>query len=174
MTVFTKLEKQIGKVELWPSYILLHLFVDLPDHVTMRKVAAFFFGNGVEKSCAASCYAACNTFGMSHEIIDTIYDWYYRWENCTHGEHLASYFNMRTRHLTWINGKELDQHEEVHPKSYVPDIEIECLATIDADKFTELKCGVRKARGDVYSDGECVVQFGDESQERWFMQSQDF
>jgi hypothetical protein len=76
MTLFTEVENQLGKVELWPTYILLHLFVDLPDDVTIRKVVAFFYGNGVGKTMAAECYASCNILVKPHKIMETVSDLY--------------------------------------------------------------------------------------------------
>jgi hypothetical protein len=172
MTGFTHVEKQVGQVEFWPSYVLLHLFVDLPDDVTMRSVN-FFFGNGVEKSCAASWYAACNTQGKTHKIIEAVCDCHFKWEHIRE-EHLASYYNMRTCSLTWINGKELDKEEEVEPKVSVPEIVVECLKTINPEKWSTLKRAIRRARGEreeCNSDDESVLEIDDESQGGWIMQS---
>jgi hypothetical protein len=74
---------------------------------------------------------------------------------------------MRTSRLTRINGK-----EEVDDT--VPEIGVECLATIDCDKCCSLKCAIQKTRGDIDSDTdvEYVVQMeDDESQDGWIVQS---
>jgi hypothetical protein len=106
-------------------------------------VSAFLFGNGVETSFAAACYAAFNIRGNTLEIIETVYDWYFKWEKRTREEHLASYYNMCTCSVTWINGKELDKEEEVESKVSVPEMGVECMKSINPEKWSTLKRAIR-------------------------------
>jgi hypothetical protein len=72
------LHAQLGDFEGWPSTILLMLFLETPTYTNVRKVAAFFYGNG---SPAAFCCQAFRAFSVktSAFVIHDIYDFYYLW-----------------------------------------------------------------------------------------------
>jgi hypothetical protein len=48
-----------------------------------------------------------------------MHEWYYMWRFYTDRRHMSEY-NMLIKHMVWINGRELDQLEEV-PGAFVPD-----------------------------------------------------
>jgi hypothetical protein len=43
MDPLSVLEKRVGAVETWPTYIIRHVFVDEPDARTMKNMAAFLW-----------------------------------------------------------------------------------------------------------------------------------
>ena len=60
MYLLTVLESRLGTIDTWPSYILRFLFVDQPNYATVRRVAGFFYGNGIECHLAAEFYGLCS------------------------------------------------------------------------------------------------------------------
>jgi hypothetical protein len=60
MDVLKQVGDQVGPLEVWPTYILLHMFVDKLNDA-MLKVSAFVYGNGVDEETAGELFATCNS-----------------------------------------------------------------------------------------------------------------
>jgi hypothetical protein len=60
MDPVSDMESRLGPIDLWPSYIPRFLFVDAPNAATVRRVVAFFYGNGIEYGTAAHFFCLCN------------------------------------------------------------------------------------------------------------------
>ena len=52
-------EDILGDVDTWPTYIIFNIFVEVPDPSSVKKVAAFIYGNGVPLDVAVGCFNAC-------------------------------------------------------------------------------------------------------------------
>jgi hypothetical protein len=53
MSTMKWVEEIVGGVESWPTYMILNMFVCPPTEHSMKKVAAFMYGNGVPVEMAA-------------------------------------------------------------------------------------------------------------------------
>jgi hypothetical protein len=146
MNSLSKIEQQVGPVGLWPTYILLHVFVDKSSDVTLKKMAAFFCGNGVDKQSAMDLVANYNTAGTPHMICDAIDYWYITWERHPRRYHLAHYYNMGNGKVMWLNGKDQDQMEFVEPEVEVPQIGVDCMKDVNHEIWCSLKCAIQAAR----------------------------
>ena len=60
----------VGVFGLWPADVLSALFLELPTHQSIRKVASFFYGNGVPLRIAHHLHALCNPFWNHHATTD--------------------------------------------------------------------------------------------------------
>jgi hypothetical protein len=69
MKLLESTEGQLCQIDTWPTYMILHLFIDLPTpHSNLKKVTAFFYGNGVPKFTASKLCIVCN---CGHESLIT-------------------------------------------------------------------------------------------------------
>ena len=48
-----------GDVESWPTYIIYNLYVVERSTISVKKVAAFMYGNAVPMISAINCFNAC-------------------------------------------------------------------------------------------------------------------
>jgi hypothetical protein len=72
------LHAQLGDFEGWPSPILTALFVETPTYTNVRKVAAFFYGNGAPAALCDQAFRAFNdrtTDFTLHEIRNFYFLW---------------------------------------------------------------------------------------------------
>jgi hypothetical protein len=53
-------ESRLSSIDIWPSYILRFVFLDPPNSATVRRVAGFFYGNGIECSLAVEFFGLCS------------------------------------------------------------------------------------------------------------------
>jgi hypothetical protein len=60
MDPLSVVEKRVGAVETWPTYIIRHVFEDEPDGRTVKNMAGFFYGNEVSLQDAVKCVNVCN------------------------------------------------------------------------------------------------------------------
>jgi hypothetical protein len=61
MSVLDRVEKCLGPVNSWPTYIIRFLFVDTPTpKIVKKKYTAFMIGNGVNVDLASDLYLLCN------------------------------------------------------------------------------------------------------------------
>jgi hypothetical protein len=96
-------ESRLGPFDLWPAYILRFLFLDTPNPATMRRVAAFFYGNRIECGIAAHFVCICN--GQANvSVRQYMYACYIRWQNSPKLYHIVEYFDMRLRQHLYVNG----------------------------------------------------------------------
>jgi hypothetical protein len=117
------LEGRLGTLDLWPSYILQHIFHDRPSPVAshkLKKVVAFFYGNGVPCFIASRFYCVSNetvsrSAVVSRFVDETFHEWYYVWMRAMKRIHMAVYYDMRTRQHCFINGSMHCRYEPVTP-----------------------------------------------------------
>jgi hypothetical protein len=105
-------ESVIGGFEAWPTWIIRLLFVEDPTRSNVRKMAAFFYGNGLPVHIAVHFYILCNG---KHPITIThhMYAAFFNWMMSDRTTHLELYYNVRLGRLLWINGWRLDNREPV-------------------------------------------------------------
>jgi len=108
-------EDILGNVESWPTYIIYNMFVVEPNTISVKKVAAFMYGNAVTVINAINCFNVC--MGLdSYYVSCAMRDWYCIWDNNPYKPHKAEYYSMSSKRWLWINGEALDQHEAVWPE----------------------------------------------------------
>jgi hypothetical protein len=164
MDLLKRVEDQVGSLEVWPTYILLHVFVDKLNDDRLKKVSAFLYGNGVDEKTAADFFITCSYEGANPQrICDAVCHWYSTWEEQPFQEHLAMYYNVREGSLMWLNGSELDQDEVVEPKVSVPELGVECMKNINPEAWSTLKCAI----DELFCDEEEDVDILDEETGEW-------
>jgi hypothetical protein len=114
MSLLESVEYRLGPINSWPSYIIRFLFVDIPTPTIVRKVTAFFVGNGVSVSIVADLYLLCTDHWHSR-ISDDMYGINFVWQRRMHNIHLYEYYNVLQCKYLWLNGALMDQNEEVKP-----------------------------------------------------------
>lgn len=108
MYLLTALESRLGSVDTWPSYILRFLFVDLPNAATIRRVAGFFYGNGVEYYLAAEFYGLCSpSAGIA--VKEHVHWLYLHWQRSP-GKRRVAYYDVAARRHLYLNGWSLFLH----------------------------------------------------------------
>jgi uncharacterized Fe-S cluster-containing radical SAM superfamily enzyme len=80
----------------------------------VKKLTAFFFGNGVPVSTAADLYHFCNDHMHLHIRCD-MHDLYVTWQRHMCVIHIYEYYNISKHKFMWINNAVMDQNEEVLP-----------------------------------------------------------
>ena len=105
-------EDILGDVETWPLYVINNMFVVEPNTISVKKIAAFMYDNGVPMERAIDCFNACMGF-ISYYVSCAMKDWYSIWDKNPHMTHKAEYYSMSLKRWIWINGKALNQHEAV-------------------------------------------------------------
>ena len=103
MYLLAELESRLSTIDSWPSYILRFLFVDQSNYVTVGRVAAFFFGNGIEWNLAAEFYGLCSQAAGLAEA-EQIYLLYQHWQHGPQTFRGVEYFNMLTRRHLYLDG----------------------------------------------------------------------
>ena len=108
------IESMIGLIESWPNEILFYLFSIIPSSYTLRKVCAFFYGNGVPCELAYRLYETCS----GRTVTDDVCFWFtwFRTVMFGYGVHLETYYNLRVQKYLYVNGPKLSQCEPVTPK----------------------------------------------------------
>ena len=53
-------EDILGDVDCCPTYVIYNIFVEVPDPSSIKKLAAFMYGNGVPIDIAVECLNASN------------------------------------------------------------------------------------------------------------------
>jgi hypothetical protein len=104
MYLLAVFESRLGSIDTWPSYILRFLFIDQPNSATVRRVAGFFCGNGIECSLAAEFYGLCSQYaGIA--VKAQIYRLYQHWQNSPWTHHKIEYYNVRLQRHIYLNGE---------------------------------------------------------------------
>ena len=97
--------------------ILQMLFLEPQTPDNIKKVAAFFYGNGVPVDLAFQLYEACSTVsrtGVMKEVRE-LYEWFATVEDGC-GKCLETYYNIRYRKSMYVQGPRMGQLELVVPK----------------------------------------------------------
>jgi hypothetical protein len=116
MYLLAVFESRLGSIDIWPSYILRFLFVDPPNSATVRRVAGFFYGNGIECSLAVEFFGLCSQYADT-AVTEQIYQLYQHWQVSPWTYHKIEYYSMRLRKHLSLNGDRCRLQEE----SVVPD-----------------------------------------------------
>jgi hypothetical protein len=116
-------EDRVGDVESWPTFIILHRFVEEPNARTVKNISTFMFGNNVPIEDDVNCGNACNGLNCNY-VAEKMYEWYYKWQNYSYRRHIAEYYDMRLKCLVWTNGWERDKQKKV-PGASVYDFGLE-------------------------------------------------
>ena len=96
-------EDILGNGGSWPTYITCDLFVTEPNTISVKRVAAFMYGNGVPIEKAIDYFIACIEMD-SHYVSCAMRDWYSIWDNAAHK---TRYYSMASKRWMWINGNDL-------------------------------------------------------------------
>ena len=94
MYLLLLIEILVGDFGLWPSDVLSALFLDLPTDHSIRKLASFFYGNGVPLRLATRLSTLCNPFWNHHSTADMKH-LYHLWHAGVDSTHHANYWNTR-------------------------------------------------------------------------------
>jgi len=98
-------EDILGDLETWPTYIITNMFIVEPNTISVKKVVAFLYGNGVPVERAIDCFNAC--MGLdSYYVSCAMRDWYFEWHK---NPYKAEYYSMSLKRWMWINGMALNQ-----------------------------------------------------------------
>jgi hypothetical protein len=143
MDAFSIVQDQIGNMNTWPTYILIHLFLDPPDKRTITNVSAFLYGNEISKRIARSCYAMCNGITSADTIFEGVTELYRLWNENPYKEHMAYFYELYTGDFIWINGLGLNQTEVVIPEIKVPQIGVDCLKDTDYELWKQLNAAIQ-------------------------------
>ena len=108
-----RVEETIGGVDRWPPFIILHMFSSVPDARVMKQIAAFMYGHSIDLETVTECYVDCRGREYTQVINEALIRRYCKWMTNKKQPHQAEYYNMHTGCWMWINGKDLDQEEEV-------------------------------------------------------------
>jgi len=111
-------EDILGNVESWPTYVIYNIFVEEPCPESIKKVAAFMYGNGVPLDVAFECFNACCGLNCSW-VSQTMSKWYSKRDSHPHWKHKAEYYSMSFKQCLRING------EPVRPEDTVMEFGIE-------------------------------------------------
>jgi len=58
MDPLSSVEDVLGDVETWPTYIIYNMFVVEPNTISVKKIAAFLYGNGAPVERAIDSFNA--------------------------------------------------------------------------------------------------------------------
>lgn len=91
-----------------PSYIIRHLFIDVPTTTVVKKLTAFFYGNDIPVSIVSQLYHACND-KCNSQVTKLMYNLYFHWLMCMYKFHMFEYYEVLKCKFVWINRKALNQ-----------------------------------------------------------------
>ena len=115
MNILECIQRHLGSIESWPSDILVYLFCCPPNESRLQAIAMFCYGNDVPLTIASGFYHFSNAAStpFEHEKLDHYYAYfqYYMYKH-----HMGRYYNMSARKFMYINGKCLNQTDEVIPQ----------------------------------------------------------
>ena len=104
-------------MESWPTYIIYNMFLVEPNTISVKKVAAFMYGNTLPVTSAINCFNACMELDSSSSYVSSaMKHWYSTWDKNPYRPHIAEYYSMSSKQWFWINGEALDQLEAVWPE----------------------------------------------------------
>jgi hypothetical protein len=101
-------ERYLGNFSEWPAEILELLFVQYPPPRMMRKLLAFFYGNGAPCSLVSQLFHACNKHSTV-EDPNTIYSTYAEWGTDPMARHISRYCSLQIRKYVYLNGRQRNQ-----------------------------------------------------------------
>jgi hypothetical protein len=113
-------EQRLGDVDTWPSHSIGYIFLEFPTDRIIKRLTAFFYGNGISLSLAVGLYEICNSYYTSlvGSAMRTLY-WELQSKRFT--PQLSQYYDIHLRQFLWINGSSLHQRDVVQPIATVID-----------------------------------------------------
>jgi hypothetical protein len=138
MLLIHLVEKEMGPILTWPTYILCYLFMDVPNAGRVEELSGFFFGNGLPYGLAWRLYKAANPTETG-AALDIIFDSYSMWRNSWNTPHISVYYNMCIGRFSYINGAFLDQLEPARPGLTVKEFGLENTGCSTLIKFMSNK-----------------------------------
>ena len=137
-------EHRFGTIETWPSCIIRYLVLNFPRPLIIKKITAFFYGNGITLCMAIRLYQICNDKYTS-PVANTMSNLYLKWQRNRFKTHMFHYYDVQHRKVLWINGLSMNQTETVEPEVTVLDFGIYgCYS----QRAAEIRNKVWKLRGD--------------------------
>ena len=106
------LELIVGDFDTWPTDVLRDVFVEVPNHLSVGRIAAFGFGNGVPLRLLTRFAALANPHWRHINSLQ-IYTQYHMWKGEVDASHCAQYYNMSEGKICWINGDSHPRNEPV-------------------------------------------------------------
>ena len=119
-------EHRLGTIETWPSFIIRFLFLNCPRPQIIKKITAFFYGNGITLSLPIRLCQICNDKYTS-PVVNTVSNVYLKWQRNRFNPHIFHYYDVQRRRFLCINGSSLNQTETVQPEVTVMDFGIDGL-----------------------------------------------
>jgi hypothetical protein len=80
MFLIQSLESLLRRIDTWPTTNIKLLFIDDPTPTSVKKVAAFFYGNGIPHHITIYFYNLCNEKGGIH-VTDLVQTFYFIWRS---------------------------------------------------------------------------------------------
>ena len=80
-------------VDSWPIYVIYNIFVDVPYPSSVKKVAAFIYGNGFPIDIGVKCFNAFNG-ELSSFVSHAMDTWYAIWDKNLYTKLKAEYYSM--------------------------------------------------------------------------------
>jgi hypothetical protein len=92
MDPLSAVEDLLGEVECWPTYVIYNMFVEELSPTSVKKIAAFMYGNSIPIENAVQCFIACNGLNTSF-VSQNMNDWYCVWDKNHYKIHKAKYYS---------------------------------------------------------------------------------
>ena len=103
MLLLQLLELIVGDFNEWPTDILRDIFIETPYHLSVGRIAAFGYGNGVPLRILTRFVAMANPHWRHIHSLQ-LYTQYHMWKGEVDASHCAQYFSMSLGKYCWING----------------------------------------------------------------------
>ena len=113
------MERKLGLIDTWSTYIIQYLFVDVPSPI-IKSLASFFYGNCIPVYTATQLYIACY-HTCTVDATKYMFQLYLHWQprQSVYKFHMLHYYVMLKRKHFWINSKSFfNQREEVTGNEY--------------------------------------------------------
>ena len=111
MLLLQLLELIVGDFNEWPTDVLRDIFIESPNHLSVGRIAAFGYGNGIPLRILTRFVALANPHWRHINSLQ-LYTQYHMWKGEVDASHCAQYFSMSQGKYCWING---DSHQRDEP-----------------------------------------------------------
>jgi hypothetical protein len=117
-------ERYLGNFNEWPTDILELLFVQYPPPRSMRKLLAFFYGNGAPRSLVSQLFHACNKHSTAQDTT-AIYSTYEEWDKYPMARRISGYYDLQIRKYVYLHGRQWRNQLEPVPDMKDPPLGIQ-------------------------------------------------
>ena len=97
MSLLQAVEKYLGDVGTWPSYIITYLFAETPSPTVVEELTTFFAGNGVPKTLAYKLYCVCNDKATAEFVRQLFYTRFSLWHSSDTVRRHSMYYDVRIK-----------------------------------------------------------------------------